>query len=620
MAKGSATIDVTALKVAGTANKYITYIDDKGIRVHEAGAVNTNFVQVNATGMQIYNGGQTDNDKVAEFGTTTYIGKHNNTQSYIQIDYHSLQMIDKEGNSYFYVSDLRNEEGTASITETFRGDGTTTRFNLSLTASSTSYTVTVSDSSGGTVSKYTTYFNFTSAPTNNVTITVSYNTTSSSAKAYTLGWRRSGETLGPYSTAIGSQVTASGYSSLAEGVNTFAIGAASHAEGFAAGSGNGSIASGEGAHAEGGSTVASGRAAHSEGFGAQASGQYSHAEGGANASGTYSHAEGEYSKAIGGTSHAEGVYTEALGSYAHAEGAYTKASTIAHAEGSWTIASGDYSHTGGYGSEAKGITSYAHGYKVIATEDYQTVIGKYNAATRSGSGTDASPYVYTNAGNYAFIIGKGTGDTTANRSNALTVDWSGNVNIASGAKYKINGTALSAADVSAVALSDKYTRSSAGGLDWSNQTDGDAKIIAKSALAFWNGSYDGSTSNLTRFKASNGTSYSFGTLASKNSLSAADVGAVPKSVCCFANSVVRTPSSGTITFTLSELGITNGAKPVGILMTYQDGGATPTILRYDYDASSASGVIVKVYDANGNAVSSAVRFFMMVFQGSWTSV
>ena len=47
MAKGSATIDVTALKVAGAANKYITYIDDKGIRVHEAGAVN--IYQANGT-------------------------------------------------------------------------------------------------------------------------------------------------------------------------------------------------------------------------------------------------------------------------------------------------------------------------------------------------------------------------------------------------------------------------------------------------------------------------------------------------------------------------------------------------------------------------------------------
>jgi phage-related protein len=51
-------------------------------------------------------------------------------------------------------------------------------------------------------------------------------------------------------------------------------------------------------------------------------------------------------------------------------------------------------------------------------------------------------------------------------------------------------------NVSAVALSDKYTRSSVGTLDWTSQTDGDAKVIAKSALAYWNGAYSGTSSNL----------------------------------------------------------------------------------------------------------------------------
>lgn len=45
---------------------------------------------------------------------------------------------------------------------------------------------------------------------------------------------------------------------------------------------------------------------------------------------------------------------------------------------------------------------------------------------------------------------------------------------------------------------DRYTRSSAGGLDWTNNTEGDTKVIMKSALAFWNGSYNGTTSNLSR--------------------------------------------------------------------------------------------------------------------------
>lgn len=42
----------------------------------------------------------------------------------------------------------------------------------------------------------------------------------------------------------------------------------------------------------------------------------------------------------------------------------------------------------------------------------------------------------------------------------------------------------------------KYKRSSAGDLQWTNQTDGDAKVMAKSGVAFWNGAYNGSSSNL----------------------------------------------------------------------------------------------------------------------------
>lgn len=42
----------------------------------------------------------------------------------------------------------------------------------------------------------------------------------------------------------------------------------------------------------------------------------------------------------------------------------------------------------------------------------------------------------------------------------------------------------------------KYTRSSAGDIQWTNQADGDAKVMAKSGVAFWNGAYNGSSSNL----------------------------------------------------------------------------------------------------------------------------
>ena len=89
---------------------------------------------------------------------------------------------------------------------------------------------------------------------------------------------------------------------------------------------------------------------------------------------------------------------------------------------------------------------------------------------------------------------------------------------------------------------------------------------------------------------------------------------------CYANSRVDNFVNGQVTLGLNVLGITTGAKPVGILLTYQDGGATPTILRYDYDASDSSSVVIKAYNSSGGAVSGNVRYFAVVFQNSWTSI
>lgn len=219
------------------------------------------------------------------------------------------------------------------------------------------------------------------------------------APYYTLGIRKTGQNVGNYSFATGYNTTASGYASHAEGDYTVASLTSSHAEG------RNSIASQSGAHAEGHYTTASGEfGSHAEGYGATASGNYgSHAEGsGATASGDYgSHAEGASTIASGIGSHAEGYYTNASGAFG------------SHAEGRGTIASG--------------ISSHAQNMSTVATESYQTVIGKYNKATVTGSGTTEDPYVYTDVGNFAFIIGNGTSNITAGRSNAFTVSWDGQV-------------------------------------------------------------------------------------------------------------------------------------------------------------------------------------------------
>lgn len=105
--------------------------------------------------------------------------------------------------------------------------------------------------------------------------------------------RKTGTTIGGWSTAEGIDATASGYGSHAEGMDATASGPFSHAEG------SGTTASGERSHAEGYETTASGEGSHTEGGSTTASGNYSHAEGWVTtASGDYSHAGGHHTKAL----------------------------------------------------------------------------------------------------------------------------------------------------------------------------------------------------------------------------------------------------------------------------------------------------------------------------------
>lgn len=132
--------------------------------------------------------------------------------------------------------------------------------------------------------------------------------------------------------------------------------------------------------------------------------------------GYYSFAEGYNVAAVGYISHAEGCLTKVTGGYSHGEGWSTMASgDSSHAEGSDTTASGGSSHAEGSGSTASGYASHAGGQGTIAAGDSQTVIGRLNIEDKNDT--------------YAFIIGNGVSQGIPNPiySNALTVDWSGNI-------------------------------------------------------------------------------------------------------------------------------------------------------------------------------------------------
>lgn len=169
---------------------------------------------------------------------------------------------------------------------------------------------------------------------------------------------------------------------------------------------------------------ASGNYSHAEGYYAKGVGHYSHAEGSQNrASGNYSHAEGENSVANGNGSHVEGFYCEARGNLSHAEGNSTTAiGESSHAEGGETQAVGESSHAEGLETYANGDYSHAQNIRTIADSAGQTAMGKYNVADSNNT--------------YVLIIGNGSSEYL--RSDALRVDWNGNI-LAGGTLKDLNG-------------------------------------------------------------------------------------------------------------------------------------------------------------------------------------
>ena len=116
-------------------------------------------------------------------------------------------------------------------------------------------------------------------------------------------------------------------------------------------------------------------------------------------------------KATGEYSHAEGSNNTASGEYSHAGGYMTNASgTSSHTEGQYTTASGTCSHAECKNTTASGTCSHAEGWDTIASGEYSHVQGRANVEDVNNK--------------YAHIVGNGA--SSVQRSNAHTLDWSGN--------------------------------------------------------------------------------------------------------------------------------------------------------------------------------------------------
>lgn len=239
---------------------------------------------------------------------------------------------------------------------------------------------------------------------------------------------------GLYSHAEGNKTQANGHYAHAEGINTLADGTAPHAEGYNTWANK--IAS----HAEGQHGTAFSDGAHVEGAYSYSLALSITLTGEANAT-TYTVVDYDSNKDIiknpnlligyycsakgariidevrqGGmhrtitldkTLNATEAITEQTFTFYCTNAAYGQGS---HAEGIAIRADGAASHAEGYNTNAVGIASHAEGRETIAKYDNQHVQGKYNLVDPSGL--------------YADIVGNGTSDSA--RSNAYTLDWSGN--------------------------------------------------------------------------------------------------------------------------------------------------------------------------------------------------
>ena len=204
-----------------------------------------------ARAISFYDGlGNAAGNILAYFGSDgARIGRSN--RSHLELDYHSLQLLDKESRTYFHVSDLRDESGTADIIEHFRSydyvtharagqyhEGLTLSYypelglfgQSSVVVFGTEYTWQQSG-----IDQYTYRFELDGSGAyllltpevtsyNSGTIDVTYRTTNAMLKALTFGTRKSGKVLGMVSSSFGRDCEASGSDSAAFGYNTIASG------------------------------------------------------------------------------------------------------------------------------------------------------------------------------------------------------------------------------------------------------------------------------------------------------------------------------------------------------------------------------------------------------------
>lgn len=271
MATKTGSIDLKANKEASTkATNYIVDLSN-GIFVHAEGTP-ADPTDSDAVGVGIKDSVDIvrNGEVVANYGEAVTIGKTDGTQSHLELDNRSFEMIDVAGDTYFNIEDLRDNNG--QLTEISEADGGTWLY-LDFTIEVVNNVPQCSVYVNNVLKTYQTDYTlqelggriiiFNTAPSTGSTIKVIYTPGADGikeAKSFTYGSRTSDNTKNKYmSVAMGVDVEAYNYGQ-AFGKETLAS-AYSHAEGW------GSQATGLRSHAEGYMTQATGQESHASGCG-----------------------------------------------------------------------------------------------------------------------------------------------------------------------------------------------------------------------------------------------------------------------------------------------------------------------------------------------------------------
>lgn len=255
---------------------------------------------------------------------------------------------------------------------------------------------------------------------------------------------------------------------------------------------------------------------------------------------------------LGNKATSEGQDTAARGVRSHAEGYYTAArGDSSHAEGSGSIASGNYSHAEGWSTEASGIGSHAEGFDTTASGDYSHAAGDYTLAQRKAQYvfgeyniSDATGTT-TTRGQYVEIVGNGTSSLA--RSNARTLDWSGNEVLAG--KLTVGTGPTNNMDVA----TKQYVDTALGTVDaLPSQTGNSGKFLTTDGTA-------ASWANVDALPSQNGQNGKFLTT-NGTTASWANVTVPTYTLSMSGNRITLTPSSGTASYI--DLPVYNGAAVV----------------------------------------------------------